>query len=74
MMATLTMGQTDQFVERGYVSGLEVFSSSEMEGLREGYRALCELLEPDEGPGAIREWHMASRWLYDVCSAPASST
>jgi ectoine hydroxylase-related dioxygenase (phytanoyl-CoA dioxygenase family) len=71
MMPTLTVGQTDQFVERGYVSGLEVFSPSEMDGLRRGYRALCGFLEPGEDPGAIREWHMASRWLYDVCSAPA---
>ena len=70
-MPTLTVGQTEQFVERGYLRGLEVFSSSDMDGLRSGYRSLCELLGPDEDPGAIREWHMASRWLYDVCSAPA---
>ena len=31
MAPTLTMGQTEQFVERGYLSGLEVFSSSEMD-------------------------------------------
>ena len=70
MAPTLTMGQTEQFVERGYLSGLEVFSSSEMDGLRAGYGALCALLEAGEDPGAIREWHMASRWLYDVCTAP----
>ena len=70
-MATLTVGQKEQFVERGYVSGLEVFGTTEMDGLRTGYRELCRLLEPGEGPGAVREWHMASRWLYDVCSAPA---
>jgi ectoine hydroxylase-related dioxygenase (phytanoyl-CoA dioxygenase family) len=71
MAPTLTMGQTEQFVDRGYLSGLDVFSFREMDGLRVGYGALCALLEPGEGPGAIREWHMASRWLYDVCSAPA---
>ncbi len=58
MMPTLTVGQTDQFVERGYLGGLEVFSSSEMDGLRDGYHTICGLLEPDEGPGAIREWHV----------------
>jgi non-heme Fe2+,alpha-ketoglutarate-dependent halogenase len=71
MMATLTAGQTDQFVKRGYLCGVDVFSPSEMDGLRTGYQTLCGFLEPGEGPGAIREWHMASRWLYDVCSAPA---
>jgi non-heme Fe2+,alpha-ketoglutarate-dependent halogenase len=71
MVPTLTAGQTGQFTERGYLCGLEAFSSADMAGLRGGYRALCDLLEPGEDPGAIREWHMASRWLYDVCSAPA---
>ncbi len=71
MAPTLTVAQAEQFVDRGYLSGMEVFSSSEMGDLRSGYATLCGLLEPGEGPGAIREWHMASRWLYDVCSAPA---
>ena len=71
MAPTLTVGQTEQFVDRGYLSGMEVFDASEMSALRAGYAALCGLLEPGESPGAIREWHMASRWLYDVCSAPA---
>jgi hypothetical protein len=35
------MGQTEQFVERGYLSALEVFSSSEMDGLREPGTVPC---------------------------------
>ncbi|MDF2815964.1 MAG: phytanoyl-CoA dioxygenase family protein [Paenibacillus sp.] len=55
----------------GYLIGLPpVFSPAEMVRLNSELNELQQLLEPGEKMMTIREWHMSSRWLYDVCTHP----
>ncbi len=55
----------------GYLTQLPpVFSPAEMVQLNSELKELQQLLEPGEKMMAIREWHMSSRWLYDVCTHP----
>ena len=57
--------------EQGYLIGLPpVFSASEMEKLNQELKGLEKLLLPGEKINAIREWHMSSHWLYEVCTHP----
>jgi non-heme Fe2+,alpha-ketoglutarate-dependent halogenase len=59
------------YSENGYLLGLpQVFNASEMEKLNLELKQLEQYLKPDEKLMAIREWHMSSRWLYDVCTHP----
>jgi non-heme Fe2+,alpha-ketoglutarate-dependent halogenase len=60
--------QIKQFREDGYITGLPVFDVSEIEDLNAGLAELCKLLRPGESTKEIREWHEASRWLYDLCT------
>jgi ectoine hydroxylase-related dioxygenase (phytanoyl-CoA dioxygenase family) len=64
---TLTPQQVEQFSEQGFLAGIDVFSESEVTDLNTGLDALCQLLHPGESTKEIREWHEASRWLYDIC-------
>ncbi len=66
-MNTLSQQQVDQFQNAGYLTGIDVFSASEVEDLNQGLDALCQLLAPGESTKEIREWHESSRWLYDIC-------
>lgn len=67
----LTPEEKTAYENNGYLIGLpRVFSDAEVEDLNAGFRALCALLESGEDAKEIREWHEASRWLYDVCVHP----
>jgi len=57
--------------ENGYLVGLPpVFTPDEMVKLNEELKELASLLRPGENMQHIREWHMSSRWLYDICTHP----
>lgn len=66
-MHRLTQDQVDFFHERGYLTGIDVFSADEVADLNNGLNELCKLLRSGESTKEIREWHESSRWLYDIC-------
>ncbi|MCE9616004.1 MAG: phytanoyl-CoA dioxygenase family protein [Lentisphaerae bacterium] len=67
----LTPEQVRAYREEGYLIGLPaVFDAAETRKLNADLGELMHLLEPGEGAKEIREWHEASRWLYDVCMHP----
>lgn len=67
----LTQEQKESYRENGYLIGLEpIFTPEEMVKLNEELTELASHLEPDEKMQHIREWHMSSKWLYDVCTHP----
>jgi len=71
MRYALTEEQKAFYQENGYLIGLEpVFSGAEVVQLNENLEELKKLLEPGEKMTTIREWHMSSKWLYDVCTNP----
>ena len=59
------------YEKNGYLTGLPpVFTEEEIASLREELPQLTSLLEEGEGTKDIREWHEASRYLYDICMNP----
>lgn len=67
----ITEEQVAFYRENGYLIGLApVYSPEEMSVLNQELEQLSALLEPSEKLMAIREWHMSSRWLYDICTHP----
>ena len=63
----LTPNQVAEFRTKGFLSGLPVFGSLELEELNAGLKEITDLLEPGESTKEIREWHEASRFLFDIC-------
>ncbi len=63
----LTEQQVKDYDEKGYITGLPVFDTTEVIQLNEGYLELTKLLNPGEKHDVINGWHNTSRWLYDVC-------
>ena len=67
----LTPEQQQFYSENGYIIGLQpIYSAEEMKVLNQELNELAKLLLPDEKMLTIREWHVTSRWLYDVCTNP----
>lgn len=66
-MLRLTDSQVTQFRDQGYLTGIDLFNADEVADLNNGLDQLCALLRPGESTKEIREWHEASRWLYDYC-------
>ncbi|UVI33069.1 phytanoyl-CoA dioxygenase family protein [Paenibacillus spongiae] len=67
----LTEQQKNDYKQNGYLLGLPaVFSNEEVEKLREELRELEKLLVPGEQIIHIRDWHMKSKWIYDICTHP----
>lgn len=67
----LTEEQKKYYADNGYLIGLPpVFSAEEVKGLNEGLEELKKLLAPGEKLHHMREWHMESKWLYDICTHP----
>src|SRR5690606_3258067 len=67
----LTEEQKAFYHENGYLVGLEpVYTTEEMVKLNEELKELASLLLPGEKLQHIREWHMSSKWLYDICTHP----
>jgi ectoine hydroxylase-related dioxygenase (phytanoyl-CoA dioxygenase family) len=67
MPNALSPAQVEAFRADGFIAGLPVFSASELEPLNSGLRRTLALLEPGETTKEIREWHEASRFLFDIC-------
>jgi len=63
----MTEQQVRQFREKGYVGALPVFTDVEMDRLNTDLKHVLALLGPGESTKEIREWHEASRFLYDIC-------
>jgi ectoine hydroxylase-related dioxygenase (phytanoyl-CoA dioxygenase family) len=63
----MTENQVRQFREQGYVSDLPVFTAPEMDAINEELGEILALLRPGESTKEIREWHEASRFLFDIC-------
>ncbi|MFD0714239.1 phytanoyl-CoA dioxygenase family protein [Paenibacillus sp. GCM10027626] len=67
----LTKEQITSYREKGYVLNIPaVFSTEEIAELREELRELEKLLQPNEKMIHIRDWHMESRWIYDIAAHP----
>jgi len=68
---SLTEEQKQSYATNGYLINLPaVFSAEEMKQLNVELKELEKLLEPGEKLMHIREWHMKSKWLYDLCANP----
>ncbi len=64
----LTKDQVASYHENGFLLGLPaLFTTGQLEELNEGLEQLMKLLRPGETSKEIREWHEASRFLYDIC-------
>ena len=67
----LTEGQKQFYAENGYLLGLPaIYSPAEVAVLNQEYQQLLKLLRSGEDVKEIREWHEASRYLYDICVHP----
>ncbi len=68
---TLTEEQKQFYKVNGYIIGLQpIYTHVEMELLNKELKELSTFLEPHEKMLTIREWHVTSKWLYDVCTHP----
>ncbi len=67
MTKALTDSQIAQFHGKGCIDALPVFNAAELEALNQGLAEELKLLEEGETTKEIREWHEASRFLYDIC-------
>ena len=68
----LTADQHASYQANGYLIGLPpVYSAAQMADHNASLARLLALLAPGESTKDIREWHEASRWLYDICMNPA---
>jgi non-heme Fe2+,alpha-ketoglutarate-dependent halogenase len=56
-----------RFREDGFLTGLAVFSDSEVDDINNDLANILALLRPDESTKEIREWHEESRFLFDLC-------
>jgi len=64
----LSAEQKQFFAENGYLVGLPpVYTGEEMRQFVDELPQLLALLRPGETAKDIREWHEASRWLFDMC-------
>ena len=67
MSRILADAQIQAFEDQGYLSGLSVFSTSEMDAINAELPHILDLLHPGETTKEIREWHEASSFLLDLC-------
>lgn len=67
MKAKLTEEQVQQYQRDGFLYGLPVYTRTELEELNSGLSEILALLGPGESTKEIREWHEASRFLFDIC-------
>ncbi len=63
----LSSTQIEEFQQQGFLAGLPVFTSAEMATLNKDLPNILNLLEAGESTKEIREWHEASRYLFDIC-------
>ena len=71
MAISLTTDQREFFSTNGYLISLPaVCTAEEISAHDLALGDLLALLKPGETSKDIREWHEASRWLYDICHNP----
>lgn len=71
MTNSLTPDQQVFYQDNGYLVDLPaIYTPAEMAEHNRNLKELMALLRPDEAAKDIREWHEASRWLYDICMDP----
>ena len=71
MSQHLTAAQQDFYRANGYLIGLPpIYPPAAMAEHNANLAELMTLLRPGETAKDIREWHEASRWLYDICMEP----
>jgi len=67
----LTEDQKVSYAKNGYLIDLPaIFNAEEIKQLNLELKELEKLLEPGEKLLHMREWHMESKWLYDLCANP----
>jgi non-haem Fe2+, alpha-ketoglutarate-dependent halogenase len=67
----LTQQQKDSYHEQGYITGLPpIYDDAGVIHLNRGIEKTLALLEGDERPLEIREWHENNKFLYDICMNP----
>lgn len=67
----LSEDQIQFYRQNGYLSGLDpVFTGEKLAELQMGYNQITALLQEDESPTDIMQWHRTSRWLYNVANEP----
>ena len=71
MRHQLTVEQVEFYKDHGYLIGLPpIYTGQEIAEMRAELPGLIKLLQKDETPKDIREWHETSRFLYDICMNP----
>ncbi|WNQ13921.1 phytanoyl-CoA dioxygenase family protein [Paenibacillus aurantius] len=67
----LSEEQKEFYRTNGYLLDLApVYTEAEMKQLNRDLQELTKRLEPGETMKDIREWHMSSTWLYEICTHP----
>lgn len=65
----LTKEQKSEYFESGNLTGLDpIFNSSEMVIINQELKELSAFLHPNEKMFTMRDWHISSKWLYDICT------
>ncbi len=67
MTQALNSKQIEDFKHQGFLANLQIFSPTEMDQLNRELPNILGLLKPGESTKEIREWHEASRFLFDIC-------
>ncbi len=60
----------NEFRDQGFLSGLPVLTTAEVDQAQATYDRLRGLLPPGESPLAIDWWHQVDRELYELCTQP----
>lgn len=64
----LTKDQQERYKEQGYLKGITIFNSKEIVEIQEGFQKLFSLLKEGQNYNHIMQWHLSSRWLYNLCT------
>lgn len=67
-LPTLTEEQRFFYEENGYLLGMPPVFTEQY--LMDGYNKLIGMLYEDEIPSDMMNWHLTSRWIYDVATHP----
>lgn len=71
MTNSLTPDQQVFCQDNGYLVDLPaIYTPTKMAKRNRNLKDLMALFRPDETAKDIKEWHEASRWLYDICMNP----
>ena len=63
--------EKEQYMKKGYTTGLPVFSENAVNDLHNWYDELSSKLPPDIDINKTNMWHKASKKFHDLCRTPA---